>query len=253
MQILLTNDDGYFAKGINFLREALISRGHRVLVVAPDRERSAVSKALTLHRPLRLRKIGEDFYISDGTPNDCIYLALGVVLSSPPDFVLSGMNMGPNLGDDVIYSGTVGAAILGTHFRIPSVAFSFASEENHGDEPLKKAAEKAAELLDLLARRPLRDVTLNVNIPAPPWKGVKITKLGMRKYTPEIIERTDPRGYKYYWIGIGSPKSLGDENSDIFAVSNGYISITPIHADMTAYSQIPVLEKLLDEVVEKAI
>ncbi|MCD6454284.1 MAG: 5'/3'-nucleotidase SurE [Candidatus Aminicenantes bacterium] len=244
MNILLTNDDGYLSVGINFLRRALLDLGHRVLVVAPDKERSAVSKALTLHRPLRMRKIEDDFYITDGTPNDCIYLALGVLLKNKPDMVVSGINHGANLGDDVIYSGTVGAAILATHFRIPSVAFSFAHRDM---SEIGKVAKKAGEIVEVLGKIELRDVTINVNFPAPPWKGIKITRMGRKRYTPEIIKRRDPRGEPYYWIGIGSPIATPDEESDIKAINENYISITPIHADMTCYDTMKVLRNLINE------
>jgi len=245
MRILLTNDDGYLSAGISLLRSALREKGHRVLVVAPDKERSAVSKALTLHRPLRMRKIGEDFYITDGTPNDCIYLALGVLEEGYPDLVVSGINLGANLGDDVIYSGTVGAAILATHFRIPSIAFSFAGKEV---ESLSPVAEKAAELVDLLSRKPLPDVTLNINFPSPPWKGIRVTKMGRKKYRPEIITREDPRGEKYYWIGVGSPVATPDSETDIKAVGEGFISVTPIHSDMTSYQHLEELRSIFHEI-----
>ncbi len=245
MRILLTNDDGYLSAGISYLRTSLREKGHSVLVVAPDKERSAVSKALTLHRPLRMKKIGEDFYITDGTPNDCIYLALGVIEKKYPDLVVSGINHGANLGDDVIYSGTVGAAILATHFRIPSMAFSFAGADLDG---LHTAAEKAADLVEALSSHPLRDVTLNINFPPPPWRGIRITKMGSKKYRPEIIIREDPRGEKYYWIGIGSPVASPEEDTDIKAVSEGYISITPIHSDMTSYEHMEKLRSLFHEI-----
>lgn len=243
MKILLTNDDGYLSPGINALWKALKQRGHNVVVVAPDKERSAVSKALTLHRPLRIRKIEEDFYITDGTPNDCIYLALGVILNGKPDMVVSGINSGANLGDDVIYSGTVGAAILATHFRIPAIAFSITYR---GCKRLNDVADKAGELVDILGKHKFKDVTMNVNFPPPPWKGIKITRMGNKKYTPEIIVRKDPRGDPYYWIGIGNPVSTPDEDSDIKAINEGYISITPIHSDMTCYQTIKELRNILN-------
>ncbi len=242
MRILLTNDDGYLSAGINILRRVLRERGHSVIVVAPDKERSAVSKALTLHRPLRMREIGKDFYITDGTPNDCIYLALGVLEEKYPDLVVSGINHGPNLGDDVIYSGTVGAAILATHFRIPSVAFSFTGKNLEG---LEQAGEKAAWLIEILLRQRFTDITINVNFPPPPWKGIKVTRMGSKKYRPEIITREDPRGEKYYWIGIGSPVSSPEDGTDIKAVREGYISITPIHSDMTSYKHLEILREAL--------
>ncbi len=242
MRILLTNDDGYLSPGINILRRFLREQGHRVLVVAPDKERSAVSKALTLHRPLRMRQVGEDFYITDGTPNDCIYLALGVVEREYPDLVVSGINQGPNLGDDVIYSGTVGAAILATHFRIPSVAFSYTGKDIAG---MEKAGEKAASMVEFLSAETFRDVTINVNFPPPPWKGIKVTRMGRKKYRPEIITRKDPRGENYYWIGIGSPVASADEETDIKAVKEGFISITPIHSDMTSYKHLNLLKEVL--------
>lgn len=231
--ILLTNDDGYFSEGIQALSRNL--RGlARIYIVAPDRERSATSLSLTLRRPLRVQKIKRNIIAVDGTPADCVYLALQKCLPRRPDLIISGLNHGPNLGrQDVAYSGTVAAALQGTFLQIPSVAVSLLPDEK-GKFACQAAAEFMAKFAKILLNEKLPlGVTLNINFPHPPFRGLKITKLGEKRYNPEIIEKQDPRGDSYFWIGAGKPTPLGGVSSDVFAVARGCISITPLHTDLT--------------------
>lgn len=234
--LLLSNDDGFFAEGIRILHRRLRDVG-RTFIVAPDRERSAASMAVTLRRPLRLHRLSATVWSLDGTPADCIYFALRKILPRRPDLLISGMNSGPNLGQqDVHYSGTVAAALQGTFLGIPSLAVSLRPDEK-GDFHWGYAVGVVRHL----ARRILKDglpqgITLNVNIPPPPVKGIRITKLGWKFYDPEIIEKKDPRDAVYYWIGTGQPRRVGDSDSDVRTAYRGFISITPLQTDLTAAS-----------------
>lgn len=236
--VLLTNDDGYFSPALAALATRL-RPSCDVRIVAPDRERSANSLSLTLRRPLRLFRVRPGVFAVDGTPADCIYLALKNLLPRAPDLILSGMNLGPNLGEqDISYSGTVAAAIQGTFLGVPSVAVSLIPDPR-GDFDLGGAAAFVAAVARcLLARRLPPGVTLNINIPPPPVRGVRITGLGQKRYEPEVIEKKDPRGRLYYWIGTSDPKGSGDAKSDIRAVAEGFISVTPLHTDLTDYGMM---------------
>jgi 5'-nucleotidase len=231
--VLLTNDDGYFSPALGALAKSLRAVAD-VRIVAPDRERSANSLSLTLRRPLRLFKIRPGVFAVDGTPADCIYLALKGLLPRRPDLILSGMNLGPNLGEqDVSYSGTVAAAIQGTFLGIPSVAVSLLPDST-GSFDLASSAEFVAEVARrLLAMRLPPGITLNINIPPPPVRGVRVTCLGQKRYEPEVIEKKDPRGRLYYWIGTSDPRGSGGARSDVRAVAGGFISVTPLHTDLT--------------------
>jgi len=244
--ILLTNDDGFFSEGISTLSNSLKNLGE-VFTVAPDREKSATSLSLTLHRPLRVQKIKSNVYAVDGTPADCIYLAMKKLLSRKPDLIISGINRGPNLGQqDISYSGTVAAAIQGTFLQVPSMAVSLLADES-GQYFFDFATKIVREIAERLLKKRLPEgVTLNINIPPPPFKGTKMTKLGRKRYNPEIIEKKDPRHNPYYWIGTGSPEALADEESDIMAMSQGYISVTPLHTDLTDYQalKLPLLKNI---------
>lgn len=245
--IFLTNDDGFYAEGIETLSRHLRDLG-KIYIVAPDRERSATSLSLSLHRPLRVKTIKSNVYAVDGTPADCVYLALKKLLPQKPSLLISGLNKGPNLGQqDTSYSGTVAAAIQGTFLEIPSMAVSLLPDENHQyffDFSAKIVYSMAKELLE---NKIPEKVTLNINIPPPPFKGVKLTKLGQKRYDPEVIEKKDPRQNSYFWIGTGNPKALGDKSSDVMVVKEGYISITPLHTDMTNYQTIqhPTFKNIL--------
>ncbi len=242
MRILVTNDDGYLATGIRTLAEAAGALGE-VHVVAPDREQSATSHSLTLHHPLRARTAGPRVQVIDGTPTDCVMLGLGELLADKPDFVLSGINHGANLGDDVLYSGTVAAAMESTLLGIPAIAFSYAGRDS--DEIPAWGETLQVLLRQLVAREPYPPETLlNVNLPpiAPAEvKGVRVTTLGRRAYVGSLTRAKDPNGREYFWIGGGESKWWGSEETDFRAIQDGYISVTPLHLDLTNY-------KLLEEI-----
>ncbi|MGD2045917.1 MAG: 5'/3'-nucleotidase SurE [Gemmatimonadota bacterium] len=242
MKILCTNDDGYQATGIHVLASAASTLG-TVTTVAPDREQSATSHSLTLHHPLRARRTPDATWIVDGTPTDCVLLALGELLPDWPDLCVSGVNHGPNLGEDVLYSGTVAAAMEATVLGIPAVAISYAGqlhEELEGWEPVVRGL-----LESIVGRDDLPVHTLfNVNLPPvgpDDVKGVRVTSLGQRRYADSITRANDPSGREYFWIGGGVAEWTGPEDSDFQAIEDGYVSVTPMHLDLTNY-------KLLEEI-----
>ena len=236
--ILLTNDDGFYRETIQVLFRRLRALG-RTYIVAPDRERSACSLAVTLRRPLRAERVKPRVWAVEGTPVDCVYFALQKFLPRRPDLIISGMNPGPNLGQqDINYSGTVAGAIQGTFLGVPSMAVSLLPGAG-GKFDLKAAAEVVRLIAaDVLAYGLPPGTALNVNIPPLPAKGVKITRLGWKFYDPEIIEKTDPRNSSYYWIGTGTPRRVGDAGTDVMAAHDGFISLTPLHTDMTAHQSL---------------
>jgi 5'-nucleotidase len=250
-RILVTNDDGIFSEGIKLLAKSL-SELARVVVVAPDREQSATGHSLTLHRPLRMRRMEDDWYTVDGTPTDCVNLAiLSLLEDDPPDLVCSGINFGLNLGDDVTYSGTVSATFESSLLGIPSVAFSQEVGEHFSFEPAARyARELVRTLLDRRATLP-DDLLLNVNFPVGEFRGVEFTKLGHRVYRQSVVEKRDPRGRKYYWIA-GTPEWQQEEGTDYAAISEGHVSVTPLHLDLTDYRGLEKstdLQKALQELV----
>jgi 5'-nucleotidase len=236
--ILLTNDDGFFSEGLAALEREMKTLGE-VYIVAPDRERSATSLSITLHSPLRVKKIRDRVFAVDGTPTDCVYMAVRMLCPRKPALLISGINPGPNLGQqDIAYSGTVAGALQGTFLKIPSMAVSIM----HGHQEEADFGE-AARLAGRIARSLLSDplpegITLNVNVPPPPVKGIRLVKLGEKRYNPEITSRTDPRGRIYYWIGTGTPKAVGDGDSDVQTIKDGYATVTPLHRDLTHYSAL---------------
>lgn len=247
MLFLVTNDDGYLAPGIRSLSRALEELGE-VVVVAPDREQSATSHSLTLHHPLRVRQTAENRYHVDGTPTDCVMLAVNALLDRRPDYVFSGINHGGNMGEDVSYSGTVSAAMEGTLLGIPSVAVSLV----HGDERWLEEYEGVVHwLARMIVGEPLQklfpsDTLLNVNLPdrdPADVRGVRITTLAKRVYADPVVTDKDPHGKTYYWIGGGEPTWEGSEGADYLAVEDGYISITPVHLDLTNHRVIPDLKR----------
>jgi len=244
--ILLTNDDGFYVETIQILYRRLQTLG-RTYIVAPDREKSACSLAITLRQPLRIQHVKPRVWAVEGTPGDCIYFALQKLLPRRPDLIISGMNPGPNLGQqDINYSGTVAGAIQGTFLGIPSIAVSLLPDASGGFD-LKFAAEAVRTIAaNVLASGLPPGTALNVNIPPPPVKGVKITRLGWKFYDPEIIEKIDPRNSTYFWIGTGVPRRVGDAGTDVMAAHAGYISLTPLHTDMTAHHTLssPKLRRL---------
>lgn len=240
--ILVSNDDGIDSEGIVALAVAL-KRVGEIYVVATDRERSAAGHSLTLHEPLRVDEVGRRMYAVNGTPTDCVNLAVNGILPKRPDLVVSGINKGANLGDDVTYSGTVSAAMEGTLLDIPSFAVSLATKRKL---PFEAAAAFAVKLARYILKHGLpRDTLLNVNVPPTKTiKGYRITRQGKRIYDNAIIEKVDPRGKKYYWIGGNELKWEGDHETDFYAVSKKYISITPVHLDLTNYDAIEELQGL---------
>jgi 5'-nucleotidase len=244
MRILLTNDDGVRARGLDLLRKALADLGE-VWVVAPEREQSAASHALTLNDPLRVHALEERVFTVSGTPTDCVLLSVrGIrgVMEPRPDLVVAGINHGPNMGDDVTYSGTVAAAIEGRLLGLPAIAFSNAAWR---PEHLDASAEAARRIIELVVRQTLtRETLLNVNLPDLPLaaiRGARVTHLGKRVYRDEVIAKTDPRGKHYYWIGGDPPVWEPDAGSDFGAVSEGRVSITPLRVDWTAHEALPAL------------
>lgn len=244
MIILVSNDDGVSSQGIQALAAAAESLGE-VYVVAPDREQSAASHSLTLHRPLRVEEISERCYAVDGTPTDCVNLAVCGLLPTRPGLVLSGINKGANLGDDITYSGTVSAAMEGTLFGIPSIAVSLVGREAFDFGP---AAEFATALARRVIESPLAPHTLlNVNVPAVPraqLAGCRVTRQGKRRFSDAFVEKRDPRGKKYYWIGGEELGFVDEPGTDFAAVHAGAISITPIHLDLTHYPSLDGLDHL---------
>jgi 5'-nucleotidase len=244
-RILVTNDDGIFSEGIKLLAASL-GEIAEVIVVAPDREQSATGHALTLTRPLRMQRMQENWYAVDGTPTDCVNLGvLSLLKDRPPDFVVSGINFGFNLGDDVTYSGTVSAGFEGNLLGIPSIALSQEVAEGFS---FATAARFARQLVEtLLAEELPKDLLLNVNVPAGPVAGVSFTRLGRRYYKQSVIENLDPRGRKYYWIA-GTPQWREESGTDYQAVTASRISITPLHLDLTYYpgleSFVPLRDRL---------
>jgi 5'-nucleotidase len=242
MKILCTNDDGYMAGGLRILAEAARSLGE-VEIVAPDREQSATSHALTIHRPLRARKSADGSYVVDGTPTDCVIMAVNELLGYKPDFCLSGVNHGSNMGEDVLYSGTVAAAMEATVIGIPSVALSYTGDDYEtleGWGPLLQGLLK-----QILERESFPENTLlSVNLPSLPpegVKGIRVTSLGQRRYADSITKALDPKGREYFWIGGDISTWTGGEDADYRAVEDGFISVTPLHLDLTNY-------RLLEEI-----
>jgi 5'-nucleotidase len=236
--ILVTNDDGIRAEGLRCLRRALSPLG-RVIVVAPERQQSGASHALTLSNPLRSNTIEKDVIAVDGTPTDCVLLAMRGLLEDRPMLLVSGINHGPNLGDDVTYSGTVAAAFEGTLLGLPSIAMSVSSWE----ECRFEAAERFAGIVaaQVLEHGLPEGTLLNVNVPSiPPEKiaGVKVTKLGKRVYRDAVVRKTDPRGRAYYWIGGQPPIWQSGEDTDFGAIEQGMISVTPLQLDLTDYKSM---------------
>jgi 5'-nucleotidase len=249
MHILLSNDDGYSAPGLVTLANALRPLAD-ITVVAPERNRSGASNSLTLDRPLRVSKAENGHFKVDGTPTDCVHLAITGLLERDPDMVFAGINHGGNLGDDVIYSGTVAAATEGRFLGLPAVAISLAGiNPTHFDT----AAQVAVSLLQRIRRHPLpADTILNVNVPDVPLadiKGFAATRLGQRHKAEPVIKSTDPRGHEIYWVGLAGPEQDAGPGTDFHAVRNSYVSVTPLQIDLTRYDSVERLATWLPESV----
>jgi 5'-nucleotidase len=236
ISILCTNDDGYLATGLQVLAEAAREVGD-VRIVAPDREQSATSHSLTMHFPLRARRIDDHTFNVDGTPTDCVALAVGALLDRRPDFVLSGINHGQNMGEDVLYSGTVAGAMEATILGIPAVAVSYTGRDP--DEIVAWRPLIGRLLAQILERRDFpAETLLSINLPAIPpddVRGVRVTRLARRVYMDSLTRAKDPSGKEYFWIGGGATQWNAPEGTDFWAVDNGYVSITPLHLDLTNY------------------
>jgi 5'-nucleotidase len=244
VSILLSNDDGIGSEGLTVLQEALAPLDE-VWVVAPDRDQSAVSHSVTLSRPLRIEQVAPRAFAVDGTPTDCVNLAINGLLRERPRLVLSGINRGANLGDDITYSGTVSAAMEGTLLGVPGIAVSLVGD---GPFEFRTAAAFTARLAAALLRDKLPpDTLLNVNVPSLPVdaiKGFALTRQGKRRYGDAVVEKVDPRGKKYYWIGGNQLDFVDAEGTDFSAVQRGLISVTPLHLDLTNYRSLADLQNL---------
>lgn len=245
MKILVSNDDGYLATGINVLTDHL-SEIADVVVVAPDRNRSAASNSLTLNDPLRISKVAENRYRVNGTPSDCVHLALTGFLDEEPDLVVSGINHGANLGDDVIYSGTVAAAMEGRFLGLPTIAVSLVG---HKLEYFDTAARIATELVQRLEKDPLpSEFIFNVNVPNRPYDeltGKHVVRLGFRHKSEPVVKSEDPHGRTIFWIGPAGPGQDAGEGTDFHALEQGAVAITPLKVDLTRYEALPQVEEWL--------
>ena len=242
MRILITNDDGYRSAGLNALAGALGTVGE-VTIVAPVQEASAIGHALTLRHPLRLERIADRVFAVDGTPTDCVNIAVTQVFKALPDLVVSGINKGWNLGDDVTYSGTVAGALEAALLGVPALAVSL--KATRGEYDFGPAARAAAALAGALLQRPLPSRTfLNINVPHGRPKGYRVTVQAKRNHVTSVAERHDPKGRAYYWIEEGQNEWEPHDRSDYQAVRDGYVSVTPLHPDLTAHDALRAVEEL---------
>ena len=250
MKILLSNDDGYLATGLRVLRRRLAELGE-LTVVAPDRNRSGASNSLTLDVPLRVFESEPGVYYVQGTPTDCVHLAISGLFDYEHDMVVSGINDGANLGDDVLYSGTVAAAIEGRFLGLPTVAISLCTTPD-AEAHFETAAHVARQLVGQLVQRPLEPtLILNVNVPNVPFaalRGFRGTRLGFRHRSEPILPAHDPRGRPVYWVGPAGPQQDGGPGTDFDAIAQGYVSVTPLQIDLTRHSALPALQHWLEGV-----
>ena len=245
VKILVSNDDGYLARGINVLADSLATAGD-VVVVAPDRNYSGASNSLTLQSPLRIHEVAEHRYFVNGTPSDCVHLALSGFLEEDPDIVVSGINHGANLGDDVIYSGTVAAAMEGRYLGLPAIAVSLVGQR---PQHFETAARVVVDLLGRLDVDTLpADILLNVNVPDRPFAeltGVEATRLGFRHRSEPLVKSLDPQGKEIYWIGPAGPGQDAGPGTDFHAIENGAVAVSPIKVDLTRHEALPDLDHWL--------
>ena len=245
MKILLSNDDGYFSPGIECLARFL-SEVAEITIVAPERDRSGASNSLTLDRPLSFRRSANGFYYVNGTPTDCVHLAVTGVLDELPDMVVSGINQGANMGDDTLYSGTVAAATEGFLLGVPSIAVSLCSKEGRHYET---AGRVALEMVQMLREKNVaKPLLLNVNVPDVPYeelRGKVATRLGKRHKAEAVVSLVSPRNEKMYWIGAAGAAQDAGESTDFYAVSQNQVSVTPLQIDLTHYTQLPLVRTWL--------
>ncbi|TXI74377.1 MAG: 5'/3'-nucleotidase SurE [Dechloromonas sp.] len=245
MRILLSNDDGYFAPGLAALAAALAGLGE-VVVVAPEQNRSGASNSLTLDRPLMLKQAANGFHFVNGTPTDCVHLAVTGMLDTLPDIIVSGINNGANMGDDTIYSGTVAAATEGYLLGIPSIAISLTSFEGRN---FAAAGRIARELVERYTAKPINQpVLLNVNVPDIPYeelKGIEVTRLGRRHKAEPVVKMVSPRNETMYWIGAAGAAADAGPGTDFNAVERGFVSVTPLQVDLTQAVQLPAIRQWL--------
>ena len=242
MHFLVSNDDGVNATGIKALSETLKQLGE-VTIYAPNRDRSGASNSLTLSSPLRINKVEENRFSVSGTPTDCVHMALTGLMNEKPDMVVSGINNAANLGDDVLYSGTVAAAIEGRFLGLPAIAISLATDHNKSNTRHFETAQHFLEIIiaNLKNDQSFTNSILNINIPNLPIKdvkGIKVTRLGHRHQAENTIQDTDPRGRKIFWIGPAGPEADAGDGTDFYAIKEGYVSVTPLQTDMTNHSLI---------------
>ena len=245
MRILLSNDDGYFSPGIDCLARALATIAD-ITVVAPERDRSGASNSLTLDRPLSLRKAANGFYYVNGTPTDCVHLAVTGMLDVLPDMIVSGINNGANMGDDTVYSGTVAAATEGFLLGVPSIAVSLCSKTGANFET---AARVAVEVVTMVRERaPQQPRLLNVNVPDVPYaalRGQRVTRLGKRHKAEAVVPAVTPRNETVYWVGAAGAAQDAGDGTDFHAVANDYVSITPLQIDLTHYAEMAAVQEWL--------
>ncbi len=245
MRILLSNDDGYFSPGIDCLARALATIAD-ITVVAPERDRSGASNSLTLDRPLSLRKAANGFYYVNGTPTDCVHLAVTGMLDVLPDMIVSGINLGANMGDDTVYSGTVAAATEGFLLGVPSIAVSLCSKTGANFET---AARVAVEVVTMVRERaPQQPRLLNVNVPDVPYaalRGQRVTRLGKRHKAEAVVPAVTPRNETVYWVGAAGAAQDAGDGTDFHAVANDYVSITPLQIDLTHYAEMAAVQEWL--------
>lgn len=246
MKILLSNDDGVYAQGLNTLARALADLAE-IVIVAPDRNRSGASNSLTLEQPLRVDLMAPNTYSVQGTPTDCVHFALNELLKDDlPDLVLTGINHGANLGDDVLYSGTVAAAMEGHFLGVQAIAFSLVGTAN-----FTTAAQIARQLVEQHLNAPIpTNRLLNVNVPDRPFEelaGIQVTRLGARHHAESMIKQKDPRGHDIYWLGPPGKEQDAGQGTDFYAIEHGYVSLTPLQVDLTAHESLPSMDNWLKE------